>query len=222
MISGLNSIDTAVEAIRHGAFDYITKPFNPKVLAARIHRAMRMYEILHQNWALRRMAIQPEGFETLIGVSPAFQALLRLVEEVAPVRSTVLVVGETGTGKELLARAIHNLSPEHEQPYQLVDCTRFPEGMIESELFGHVKGSFTGAVVDKMGLLELADGGSVFLDEIADLPLSLQARLLRVIEDGEVRPVGGTRSEEHTSELQSLAYLVCRLLLEKKKKNIKH
>ncbi len=196
MISGLNSIDTAVEAIRHGAFDYITKPFNPKVLAARIHRAMRMSEILHQNWALRRMAIQPEGFETLIGVSPAFQALLRLVQEVAPVRSTVLIVGETGTGKELLARAIHNLSPEHDQPYQLVDCTRFPEGMIESELFGHIKGSFTGAVVDKMGLLELADGGSVFLDEIADLPLSLQARLLRVIEDGEVRPVGGTRSKK--------------------------
>src|SRR5437899_10773246 len=107
-----------------------------------------------------------------------------------------MIVAESGTGKELLARAIHNLSPEHEQPYQLVDCTRFPEGMIESELFGHVKGSFTGAVVDKLGLLELADGGSVFLDEIADLPLSLQARLLRVIEDGEVRPVGGPRSKK--------------------------
>ncbi len=196
MISGLNSIDTAVEAIRHGAFDYITKPINPQVLSARIHRAMRMSEILHQNWALRRMAIPPEGFETLIGVSPAFQNILRLVKDVAPVRSTVLIAGETGTGKELLARAIHNLSPEHDQPYQVVDCTRFPEGMIESELFGHVKGAFTGAVADKMGLLELADGGSVFLDEIADLPLSLQARLLRVLEEGEVRPVGGTRSKK--------------------------
>ena len=196
MISGLNSIDTAVEAIRHGAFDYITKPINPQVLSARIHRAMRMSEILHQNWALRRMAVPPEGFETLIGVSPAFQDVLRLVKETAPVRSTVLIAGETGTGKELLARAIHNLSPEHDQPYQVVDCTRFPEGMIESELFGHVKGAFTGAVADKMGLLELADGGSVFLDEIADLPLSLQARLLRVIEEGEVRPVGGTRSKK--------------------------
>ena len=196
MISGLNSVDTAVEAIRHGAFDYITKPINPQVLTARIHRAMRMSEILHQNWALRRMAIPSEGFEALIGVSPAFQDLLRMVKEVAPVRSTVLIVGETGTGKELLARAIHNLSPEHDQPYQVVDCTRFPEGMIESELFGHVKGAFTGAVVDKMGLLELADGGSVFLDEIADLPLSLQAKLLRVLEEGEVRPVGGTRSKK--------------------------
>jgi two-component system response regulator AtoC len=196
MISGLTSIDTAVEAIRHGAFDYITKPINPKVLSARIHRAMRMSEILHQNWALRRMAIPPEGFETLIGVSPAFQALLRMVKEVAPLRSTVLLVGETGTGKELLARALHNLSPEHDQPYQVVDCTRFPEGMIESELFGHVRGAFTGAVGDKMGLLELADGGSVFLDEIADLPLSLQAKLLRVLEEGEVRSVGGTRSKK--------------------------
>ncbi len=196
MISGLNSVDTAVEAIRHGAFDYITKPINPQVLSARIHRAMRMSEILHQNWALRRMAIPPEGFESLIGVSPAFQNILRLVKDVAPVRSTVLIAGETGTGKELLARAIHNLSPEHDQPYQVVDCTRFPEGMIESELFGHVKGTFTGAVADKMGLLELADGGSVFLDEIADLPLSLQAKLLRVLEEGEVRPVGGTRSKK--------------------------
>ncbi|MEK7798064.1 MAG: sigma-54 dependent transcriptional regulator [Nitrospirota bacterium] len=196
MISGLNSVDTAVEAIRHGAFDYITKPINPQVLSARIHRAMRMSEILHQNWTLRRMAIPPEGFETLIGVSPAFQNLLRLVQEVAPVRSTALIVGETGTGKELLARAIHNLSPDHDQPYQVVDCTRFPEGMIEGELFGHVKGAFTGAVADKMGLLELADGGSVFLDEIADLPLSLQAKLLRVLEEGEVRPVGGTRSKK--------------------------
>ena len=195
MISGLNSVDTAVEAIRHGAFDYITKPINPQVLTARIHRAMRMSEILHQNWALRRMAIPSEGFEALIGVSPAFQDLLRMVKEVAPVRSTVLIVGETGTGKELLARAIHNLSPEHDQPYQVVDCTRFPEGMIESELFGHVRGAFTGAVTDKIGLLELADGGSVFLDEIADLPLALQARLLRVLEEGEVRPVGGTRSK---------------------------
>ncbi len=196
MISGLTSIDTAVEAIRHGAFDYITKPINAQVLSARIHRAMRMSEILHQNWALRRMAIPQEGFETLIGVSAGFQDLLRMVQDVSPRRSTVLIVGETGTGKELLARAIHNLSPEHDQPYQVVDCTRFPEGMIESELFGHVKGAFTGAVADKTGLLELADGGTVFLDEIGDLPLSLQSRLLRVLEEGEVRPVGGNRSKK--------------------------
>lgn len=196
MISGMNSLDTAVEAIRQGAFDYITKPINSQVLSARIHRAIRMSEILHQNWALRRMAVSPEGFEALIGVSPAFQNLLRLVQDVAAVRSTVLMVGETGTGKELIARAIHDRSPDREKPYQVVDCTRFPEGMIESELFGHVKGAFTGAVSDKMGLIELADGGTVFLDEIGDLPSSLQAKLLRVLEEGEVRAVGGTRSKK--------------------------
>jgi DNA-binding NtrC family response regulator len=196
MISGLTTIDTAVEAIRHGAFDYITKPINAQVLSARIHRAMRMSEILHQNWALRRMAIPREGFESIIGVSPAFQSVLGMVQELAAVRSTVLIVGETGTGKELLARAIHDRSPERDQPYQVVDCTRFPEGMIESELFGHVKGAFTGAVLDKTGLLDLAGGGTVFLDEIGDLPLTLQSRLLRVLEEGEVRPVGGTRSKK--------------------------
>jgi DNA-binding NtrC family response regulator len=194
MVSALTSIAAAVEAMRHGAFDYITKPINPQVLSARIHRAIRMSEILHQNWALRRMTVPPEGFETLIGVNPLFQALLRMVQEAASVRSTVLIVGETGTGKELLARAIHDRSPDRDRPYQVVDCTRFPEGMIESELFGHVKGAFTGAVADKTGLLELADGGTVFLDEIGDLPPSLQAKLLRVLEEGEVRPVGGTRS----------------------------
>jgi two-component system response regulator AtoC len=196
MISGMNSIDTAVEAIRHGAFDYITKPINSQVLSARIHRAMRMSEILHQNWALRRMAVSPEGFESLIGVSASFQGLLRTIQEVSTVRSTVLIAGETGTGKELLARAIHDRSPDRDKPYQVVDCTRFPEGMIESELFGHVKGAFTGAIADKMGLLELADGGTVFLDEIGDLPPSLQAKLLRVLEEGEVRAVGGTRSKK--------------------------
>src|SRR5205823_846630 len=118
------------------------------------------------------------------------------LQDVAGVRSTGLLVGETGTGKELLARAIHDRSPDREKPYQVVDCTRFPEGMIESELFGHVKGAFTGAVADKMGLLELADGGTVFLDEISDLPMSLQAKLLRVLEEGEVRAVGGTRSKK--------------------------
>ena len=196
MVSGITSLDTAVEAIRHGAFDYIPKPINPGVLASRIHRAMRMSEILHQNWALRRMTVNKQGFEDLIGVSRAFQNLLGMVQEVAAVRSTVLLVGETGTGKELLARAIHDRSPDRDRPYQVVDCTRFPEGMIESELFGHVKGAFTGAVADKMGLIELADGGSVFLDEISDLPLPLQAKLLRALEEGEVRAVGGTRSKK--------------------------
>ena len=153
-------------------------------------------DLYHETVLLRDELRELHNFEELIGTSGAIRKVQDLIRRAAPTEATVLILGETGTGKELIARAIHNLSPDHDQPYQVVDCTRFPEGMIEGELFGHVKGAFTGAVADKMGLLELADGGSVFLDEIADLPLSLQAKLLRVLEEGEVRPVGGTRSKK--------------------------
>src|SRR5438093_1529154 len=118
---------------------------------------------------------------------------MRQVREAAQVRSTVLIMGETGTGKGLIAHAIHEQSRERDKPYQPIDCTTVPEGMVESELFGHVRGAFTGAVSNKPGLIELADGGSVFLDEIGELPLPLQSKLLRVLEDSELRPVGGTR-----------------------------
>jgi transcriptional regulator with PAS, ATPase and Fis domain len=128
----------------------------------------------------------------LVGTSEAFQAILRRIHEASQGRSTVLITGETGTGKGMIARAIHAQSREQDQPFQVIDCATVPEGMVESELFGHVRGAFTGAVSDKPGLIELADGGSVFLDEIGELPLALQTKLLRVLEDNEVRPVGGT------------------------------
>jgi transcriptional regulator with PAS, ATPase and Fis domain len=131
--------------------------------------------------------------ESLVGGSAAFQEILRLVNEAAQGRSTVLITGETGTGKGLIARAIHEQSREREQPYQVIDCTTLPEGMVESELFGHVRGAFTGAVADKPGLIELANGGTIFLDEIGDMPAPLQSKLLRVLEENEVRRVGGTR-----------------------------
>src|SRR5437773_2185869 len=142
---------------------------------------------------LTDMVLPGQSGLDLVGTSPGFQEIMRQVREAAQVRSTVLIMGETGTGKGLIAHAIHEQSREREKPYQVIDCTTVPEGMIESELFGHVRGAFTGAVSNKPGLIELADGGSVFLDEIGELPLPLQVKLLRVLEDSEVRPVGGTR-----------------------------
>jgi DNA-binding NtrC family response regulator len=195
VLSRATAVDTAVEAMRHGAFDYILKPFQKLDLAMRIHRAMRVSEIL-----LKRSLSEPGGerqpFKNLVGVSPAFQRVLAMIEAVSQVPSTALLVGETGTGKELIAREIHERSPERNGPFQVVDCTAFSDGMVESELFGHVRGAFTGAITDKQGLIELGSGGTVFLDEIGDLPLTQQAKLLRVLEEGEVRAVGSTQQKK--------------------------
>jgi len=187
------TVPAAVDAMRRGAYDYVVKPVDPADLGMRLHRAIRMSEILRRNSAFSRIAQQDPSLTTLVGVSSHIQTVLRQIGEAAQVRSTVLITGETGTGKGLIARAIHQHSEERDKPYQVIDCTTIPEGMMESELFGHVRGAFTGAVSDKLGLIELAEGGTVFLDEIAEMPLPLQAKLLRVLEDNEVRPVGGTR-----------------------------
>jgi DNA-binding NtrC family response regulator len=193
VVTRMNTVSMAVEAMRRGAFDYVVKPVNAKDLAMRLHRAIRISEILRRH-AIYEQQERLEGeANSLVGVSPAFERLLRGIQEAARVRSTVLITGETGTGKGMIARAIHRESAEHERPFQVIDCTSIPEGMMESELFGHVRGAFTGAIADKPGLIELANGGSVFLDEIGELPLTLQAKLLRVLEENEVRPVGGTR-----------------------------
>lgn len=188
-----SGVPPAVEAMRRGAYDYILKPVNPADLGMRLHRAIRFSEILRRNSAFERTVRQKMEAGSFVGTSPAFHEVMRRVREAAQVRSTILIMGETGTGKGLIARAIHERSRERDKPYQVVDCATMPEGMVESELFGHVRGAFTGAVADKPGLIELANGGSLFLDEIGELPLLLQTKLLRVLEDGEVRPVGGTR-----------------------------
>jgi len=188
MISWVDSVDTAVEAMRCGAFDYITKPFEKLDLAARIHRAMRISEILYRYEPPQGEDVPP--FKDLVGISPAIQTVASMIDAAARVQSTTLIIGETGTGKELIARAIHERSAERNGPFQVVDCTTFSEGTVESELFGHVRGAFTGAVADKLGLIERGTGGTIFLDEIGDLPLPLQAKLLRVLEEGEVRAVG--------------------------------
>lgn len=195
VMTRVSSVHTAVDAMRRGAYDYVLKPLNPADLGMRLHKAIRISEILRRHASLERIVRQSGQPESLIGSSAPFQEVLRRVREAAQVRSTVLITGETGTGKGLIARAIHEQSRERDKPYQVIDCTTFPEGIVESELFGHVRGAFTGAIADKPGLIELANGGTVFLDEIGDLPLSLQAKLLRVLEDNEVRPVGGTRSK---------------------------
>ena len=162
VISWVDTVDTAVEAMRCGAFDYVTKPFEKLDFAARIHRAMRISEILFRYEPPQQGEALP--FKELVGVSPAFQNVTAMIESAARVQSTTLIIGETGTGKELIARAIHERSAERNGPFQVVDCTTFSEGTVESELFGHVRGAFTGAVGDKLGLIEQGIGGTLFLD----------------------------------------------------------
>jgi two-component system response regulator AtoC len=193
VVTRVNAVAQAVDAIRRGAFDYVLKPVNPEDLGVRLHRAIRISEIMRRHAVYEHHDRQEHEANSLVGASLAFEDVLRGVRAAAQTRSTVLITGETGTGKGLIARAIHQQSPEQHRPFQVIDCTTVPEGMMESELFGHVRGAFTGAVSDKRGLIEMANGGTVFLDEIGELPLSLQAKLLRVIEENEVRPVGGTR-----------------------------
>jgi DNA-binding NtrC family response regulator len=193
VVTRVNEVPAAVDAMRRGAYDYILKPVNHSDLSMRLHRAVRISEIIRRNSAFERSMPQTAGTGSLVGSSEMFGEVRRLVREASQVRSTVLITGETGTGKGLIARAIHEQSHEQDKPFQVIDCANLPEGIIESELFGHVRGAFTGAIADKPGLIELANGGTVFLDEIGELPLALQAKLLRVLEENEVRRVGGTR-----------------------------
>lgn len=195
IVSWVHAIETVIDAMRHGAFDYIVKPYDTMDLSARIHRAMRMSEILLQA-SPDEPAAPRIPFKNLVGVSPPIRNVMAMIEAIARVPSTTLIIGETGTGKELIAKAIHERSLDSDGPFQVVDCTTFSEGTVESELFGHVRGAFTGAVADRTGLIESGSHGTVFLDEIGDLPANLQAKLLRVLEAGEVRAVGSTQQRK--------------------------
>jgi two-component system NtrC family response regulator len=194
VLTGKSSLETAVAALRYGAFDYVTKPCRLAELEAVLRRVAEKRELTNKYRALRTRLERIEGTAELIGQSEGIQQVRRLVAKVAPTDSTVLIQGETGTGKELVARAVHGQSLRAEMPLVPVNCGALPENLIESELFGHRKGAFTGADEHRTGLLQVANGGSLFLDEIGELPGAMQAKLLRFLESGEVRRVGDNDS----------------------------
>jgi DNA-binding NtrC family response regulator len=195
MITGLNEIDTAVKAMKLGAFDYLPKPFDPEEFEMVVARAFERRKLLQENVNLKNEVSARYSFENIIGSSQPMQNVYRLIARCAPTNSTVMLRGDSGTGKELIARAIHFNSLRKDQPFVTVDCASLSENLLESELFGHIKGSFTGAVTNKKGLLEVADDGTLFLDEIGNISMSTQAKLLRFIEEREFKAVGDTQSK---------------------------
>jgi DNA-binding NtrC family response regulator len=194
LMTGFGTIETAVEAIKRGAEDYITKPFDTETILKRVSRVMELHELKARVAQLEGQSESESPFAKMIAGSSGMRGVLGRARVAAQSAAPVLIVGETGTGKELLARAIHRASPRAARPFIPVNCAAIPQELVESELFGHRKGSFTGAVADHLGLFQAAHGGTLFLDEIADLPLGAQAKLLRVLEGGEVRPVGETKA----------------------------
>ena len=194
IITAHASIETAIEALRKGASDYILKPIEFDELLVKIHRLLEHRRLSLENKVLRQEMFRKYDFANLIGKSQAMKKVFAMLEKVAPTESTVLITGKSGTGKELVARALHYNSKRGSKAFIAVNCGAIPETLIESELFGHKKGSFTGATTDKEGYFKAADGGTLFLDEISEMPLPLQVRLLRVIEQKEIIPVGTSRT----------------------------
>jgi DNA-binding NtrC family response regulator len=192
MITAFGTVQTAVEAMKAGAYDYITKPIDYEELVLAVNRAMERHQLLEEVRTLRVSLDSKYGFESIIGRSKVLLNVLEMASRVAQKNSTVLIRGETGTGKELLARAIHQNSRRKDQPFVTINCGAIPKDLLESELFGHAKGSFTGAFSPKRGKVETADGGTLFLDEIGELPVELQVKLLRLIQQGEIEKVGAT------------------------------
>jgi len=193
IITGYASVDTAVEAMRSGASDYISKPFAPDLLLEKVHNALRQRRMPLDDICLKEEVRLQHGFHQFIGESREMQKVYHRIMHVAATNSTVLITGESGTGKELAARAIHENSPRKDNPFVAVDCSSLAETLLESELFGHVKGSFTGAVQTKTGLFKIADGGTLFLDEVSNISLSTQAKLLRALQERKITPIGGTQ-----------------------------
>jgi len=192
MITAHASVETAIEAMKRGAADYIMKPFTNDEMRLIVKRAIDQRNLLRENVALRKDQATRGKIENIIGKSPAIHKVMEMIRRVAGLPSTVAIHGESGTGKELVARAIHQLSDRADKPFVAINCGGIPENLLESELFGHKKGAFTGAVEDKEGLMVVADGGTLFLDEIGEMPMALQVKLLRVLDNNSVMPIGGT------------------------------
>jgi two-component system response regulator PilR (NtrC family) len=191
MITAFASVETAIEAMKRGAFDYVTKPFKNDEVRVVVANGMKQRRLVDENRSLKEALNDRQRFDVLVGKSSRMQEVYSLIQQVAPSKSTVLITGESGTGKELVARAIHNYSTRKQKQFVPVNSGSLPPDLLESNLFGHVKGAFTGAVSPKKGLFEIADEGSIFLDEIATVPLETQAKLLRVIQEKEFMRLGG-------------------------------
>jgi len=192
MITAFGTTEAAIEAMKFGAYDYINKPFKIDEIRLIVEKSLEKKRLSEEVSLLRKKVKTTYRLENIIGQSPKMQELFRLIPKVAQSSSNVLIIGESGSGKELVAAALHNLSQRKDRNFVAINCAAFPEGLLESELFGHMRGSFTGALHNKQGLFEIADSGSLFLDEIGEMPINLQAKLLRVLENGSFRRVGGT------------------------------
>ncbi|SEA11406.1 two component, sigma54 specific, transcriptional regulator, Fis family [Desulfuromusa kysingii] len=193
LITGKASAETAVEAMKEGALDYITKPFNFERLKVQVTKALEKNRLVLENKYLRQQLLGRYHFDNIIGTSQAMQQVFSRMGKVAGTDSTILILGASGTGKELVAKAIHYNSPRKNKPFLAINCGAIPADLLESELFGHVKGAFTSAFTDKLGKFEVANGGTIFLDEIGNMPQQLQVKLLRVLQEHEFEPVGSTR-----------------------------
>jgi len=196
LMTAFAAVSQAVEAVKLGAFDYLTKPFDDDHLFVTIEKAVKFKRLENENKLLKEQLTGVGSAKQMVGVSPSFKQMVSLIEKVAPTDATILITGESGTGKELVARALHRQSSRREREFIAVNCAAIPKELLESELFGHVRGAFTGAVKDKKGKFEQADGGTLFLDEISDLSTELQAKLLRAVQERVVEPVGSEQRME--------------------------
>ncbi len=194
MMSAYGTVDIAIEAMKLGAYDYISKPFKPDEIILTLRKAEEREQLRRENQLLRKEIAREYSFENIVSKNEKMQKIFDVITKVAQYRSTVLITGESGTGKELVARALHYNSERSQHPFVPVNCGAIPDNLLESELFGHVKGAFTDAIRTKKGLFEEAEGGTVFLDEIGELPGQLQVKLLRVLQDGEIRRIGESKS----------------------------